>query len=113
MLRIEDKLEQTQAAPQTLREQVDQMLADIPLTLSLGENLNVQPVKLPLFVGAQLGFMAVYPFRLLPMQLPQQNTGAGTTFLRWRKPDRSAMWVTLWQEPIASPATPAHLVDDL
>jgi integrating conjugative element protein (TIGR03761 family) len=27
---------------------------------SLGENLNVPPVKLPLFVGAQLGFMAVY-----------------------------------------------------
>jgi len=28
--------------------------------LSLGENLNVQPVRLPLFVNAQLGFMAVY-----------------------------------------------------
>jgi hypothetical protein len=28
--------------------------------LSLGENLNVQPVKLPLFVNAQLGFAAVY-----------------------------------------------------
>src|SRR5690606_12026827 len=27
---------------------------------SLGENLNVQPVKLPLFVNAQLGFAAVY-----------------------------------------------------
>ena len=25
----------------------------------LGENMNVQPVKLPLFVNAQLGFMAV------------------------------------------------------
>ncbi len=28
--------------------------------MSLGENLNVQPVKLPLFVNAQLGFAAVY-----------------------------------------------------
>ncbi|WP_211460833.1 PFL_4669 family integrating conjugative element protein [Collimonas silvisoli] len=60
MLRIEEKLEQTRATLQTLREQVDQALADVPPALSLGENLNVQPVKLPLFVNAQLGFMAVY-----------------------------------------------------
>ena len=60
MLRIEDKLEQTKAALKGLREQVDQALADVPPALSLGENMNVQPVKLPLFVNAQLGFMAVY-----------------------------------------------------
>jgi integrating conjugative element protein (TIGR03761 family) len=60
MLRIEDKLAQTKASLQTLREQVDQALSDVPSALSLGENLNVQPVKLPLFVNAQLGFMAVY-----------------------------------------------------
>ena len=33
-----------------------QALADVPPALTLGENLNVQPVKLPLFVNAQLGF---------------------------------------------------------
>jgi integrating conjugative element protein (TIGR03761 family) len=60
MLRIEEKLAQTKAVLQALREQVNQALADVPPALSLGENLNVQPVKLPLFVGAQLGFMAVY-----------------------------------------------------
>ncbi|MGR0116452.1 PFL_4669 family integrating conjugative element protein [Ralstonia pseudosolanacearum] len=60
MLRIEEKLEQTKTTLQTLREQVDHVLADVPPALSLGENLNVQPVKLPLFVNAQLGFMAVY-----------------------------------------------------
>lgn len=54
-----------------------------------------------------------YPFTLLPVQLAQQTTGAGTTFLRWRKPDRSAMGVGLWQALIASTATPAHLIDDL
>src|SRR3989344_1369909 len=59
-LRIEEKPEQTKAALQTLREQVDQVLADVPPALSIGESLNVQPVKLPLFVNAQLGFMAVY-----------------------------------------------------
>jgi len=36
------------------------VLADVPPALSLGENLNMQPVKLPLFVNAQLGFAAVY-----------------------------------------------------
>ena len=54
-----------------------------------------------------------YPFTLLPVQLAQQTTGAGTTFLRWRKPDRSAMGVGLWQALIASTATPAYLIDDL
>ncbi|HFJ0421566.1 TPA: PFL_4669 family integrating conjugative element protein [Pseudomonas aeruginosa] len=60
MLRVEEKLAQTKHLLQELREQVDQALADVPPALSLGENLNVQPVKLPLFVNAQLGFMAVY-----------------------------------------------------
>ncbi|USR37563.1 TIGR03761 family integrating conjugative element protein [Ectopseudomonas hydrolytica] len=60
MLRIEEKLTQTKDTLQALREQVDQALADVPPALSLGENMNVQPVKLPLFVNAQLGFLAVY-----------------------------------------------------
>lgn len=60
MLRVEEKLTQTKDSLQTLREQVDQVLADVPPALSLGENMNVQPVKLPLFVNAQLGFLAVY-----------------------------------------------------
>ena len=60
MLRIEEKLADTKTRLQTLREQVDQALAEVPTALTLGENLNVQPVKLPLFVNAQLGFMAVY-----------------------------------------------------
>ena len=60
MLRLEEKLTQTKDSLQALREQVDQALADVPPALSLGENLNVQPVKLPLFVNAQLGFLAVY-----------------------------------------------------
>src|SRR5690606_15990177 len=56
---------------------------------------------------------SAYPFRLLSVHLAQQVTGAGTTFLRWRRPDRSAMGVALWQELIASPATPESLIDDL
>lgn len=60
MLRIEEKLAVTREQLQILRQQVDQALASVPPALSLGENLNVQPVRLPLFVSSQLGFMAVY-----------------------------------------------------
>jgi integrating conjugative element protein (TIGR03761 family) len=60
ILRIEEKLTDTKSRLQALREQVDQALAAVPAELSLGENLNVQPVKLPLFVSSQLGFLAVY-----------------------------------------------------
>ncbi|MGQ5288504.1 DUF3158 family protein [Pectobacterium actinidiae] len=54
-----------------------------------------------------------HPFSLLPVQLAQQTTGAGTTFLRWRSLDRSRMGVGLWEEVLASPATPIGLIDDL
>ena len=37
-----------------------------------------------------------HPFHLLPIELAQQTTGAGTVFLRWRRHDRSAMGVALW-----------------
>src|SRR3546814_14443779 len=54
-----------------------------------------------------------YPFHLLDVELAQQNTGAGTTFLRWRKHDRSAMGVALWQALMASAATPVTMLADL
>ncbi|HCE5826589.1 TPA: DUF3158 family protein [Pseudomonas aeruginosa] len=54
-----------------------------------------------------------HPFNLLPVQLAQQTTGAGTTFLRWRNLDRSSMGVALWEELLASPATPVSLIGDL
>ncbi len=53
------------------------------------------------------------PFDLLPIELAQQSTGAGTTFLRWRNTDRSAMGVALWEALVASPYTPASLIADL
>lgn len=60
MIRVEEKLAQTKTTLKNLREQVDHVLANVPPALSLGENLNVQPITLQLFVNAQLGFMAVY-----------------------------------------------------
>lgn len=54
-----------------------------------------------------------YPFSLLSVGLAQQTTGAGTTFLRWRNADRTAMGVSLWADLIARPSTPASLLGDL
>ena len=54
-----------------------------------------------------------YPFNRLDVQLAQQTTGAGTTFLRWRNLDRSSMGVALWEALLANPATQPSLVDDL
>lgn len=53
------------------------------------------------------------PFDLLPIELAQQSTGAGTTFLRWRNTDRSAMGVALWEALIVTPRTPVTLIADL
>ncbi|MBN9425079.1 MAG: DUF3158 family protein [Burkholderiales bacterium] len=54
-----------------------------------------------------------HPFHLLPVELAQQTTGAGTAFLRWRRHNRSAMGVALWQTLMASAATPVNLLADL
>ena len=54
-----------------------------------------------------------HPFHLLPVELAQQTTGAGTAFLRWRKHDRSAMGVALWEELMASTGTPVNLLAEL
>ena len=54
-----------------------------------------------------------YPFSLLDVLLVPQRTSAGTTLLRWRKKDRSAMGVALWQKLISDPLTPSRLIDDL
>lgn len=53
------------------------------------------------------------PFDLLPAMLAQQTTGAGTTLLRWRSADRTAMGVSLWAQLIDSPRTPMSLVHEL
>lgn len=54
-----------------------------------------------------------HPFNRFPVQLAQQTTGAGTTFLRWRNIDRSSMGVALWEELVASTAMPPALIPDL
>lgn len=54
-----------------------------------------------------------YPFSLLGAQLSLQTTGSGTSFLRWRNPERSRMGVALWQELMSAPSTPERLLAEL
>lgn len=60
MLCIEAKLEDAKQGLQLLRGQTDRVLADVPPALTLGENVSVLPVQIPLFVGTQHGFLAIY-----------------------------------------------------
>jgi hypothetical protein len=55
MLCIEAKLLQIKVPLQLLRHQVDQALAYVQPACFTGENLNVEALKLPLFVNAQRG----------------------------------------------------------
>ncbi|QIA03504.1 DUF3158 family protein [Pseudomonas fluorescens] len=54
-----------------------------------------------------------YPFNLLQAQLTPHMTGAGTTYLRWRNPERTTMGVELWKRCIENKETPNLLIDDL
>jgi integrating conjugative element protein (TIGR03761 family) len=60
MIRIEQKLDDAKSRLQALREQIEGVLANIPSALSISENLNVQPITLPVFTDSQLGFLAIY-----------------------------------------------------
>ncbi len=60
MLQVEERIAHAKERLQVLQEQIDQILKLVPRALSVGENLNVQPVTLPLFIGSELGFLAVY-----------------------------------------------------
>ena len=60
MLQLEDKLLQAKAEMLTLTSQISQVERDLPTQVDVGDNLNIHPVTLPLFIGSQLGFLAVY-----------------------------------------------------
>ncbi|MGV8889363.1 MAG: PFL_4669 family integrating conjugative element protein [Pseudomonas sp.] len=60
MLQLEEKLMQAKEELQALTEQVSRVERDLPTQIDIGDNLNIHPVTLPLFIGSQLGFLAVY-----------------------------------------------------
>lgn len=60
IIQVEEKIATCKTELNTIQEHLDQIMSVLPSTLNIGENLSVHPVKLPLFINAQLGFMAVY-----------------------------------------------------
>jgi len=54
-----------------------------------------------------------HPFALLPVRLIEQNTAAGTTFLRWQHIQTRRMGVGVWRWLLYQPRTPDHLLQDL
>lgn len=60
LLQIEEKVESCQAALKAIDQRLDDVMAKLPATLDISENLSVTPVKVPLFISNPLGFKAVY-----------------------------------------------------
>lgn len=54
-----------------------------------------------------------YPFTLVPVRLTEQNTQAGTQFLRWQLVTDRRMGVGVWAEMMRSPRTPESMLQDL
>lgn len=53
------------------------------------------------------------PYSLLDLRLVQQNTSAGSTFLRWRTRDFSRMGVAVWERQISCTTLPQALREAL
>ena len=60
LLRIEAKLDTARAELHDLRAQLSDALTQAPTALQLGDNLNLEPLQLPVTVNAPLGFLALY-----------------------------------------------------
>ncbi|NWA23982.1 DUF3158 family protein [Pseudomonas gingeri] len=54
-----------------------------------------------------------YPFTRVPVRLTEQNTQAGTQFLRWQQVTDRRMGVGVWAEMMSSSRTPESLLHDL
>lgn len=60
IVQLEEKLLQAKAGMLELTQQLDQIRRDLPTQIDMSDNLNIHPVTLPLYIGSQLGFLAVY-----------------------------------------------------
>ncbi|WP_425273201.1 PFL_4669 family integrating conjugative element protein [Pseudomonas lactucae] len=60
IVQLEEKLLQAKAGMLELTQQLDRIRQDLPTQIDMSDNLNIHPVTLPLYIGSQLGFLAVY-----------------------------------------------------
>lgn len=60
MLRVEEKVESVKNRFAEIKEQLEAVYSHVPPMMSLGENLNLQPVTLQVFASSPLGFLGIY-----------------------------------------------------
>ncbi|MDI9730725.1 AcaB family transcriptional regulator, partial [Stutzerimonas stutzeri] len=52
IIRMEERLEEAKIQMRQIQDQLDSIMAGLPKALSIGDNLNISPVQVPLFVNA-------------------------------------------------------------
>lgn len=60
MLRMEEKLAQSRKKMQMMLDQAKAMFSELPEGIDIGNCLNVQPVRFPLFINVPLAYQGVY-----------------------------------------------------
>ncbi|OLU25475.1 integrating conjugative element protein [Pseudomonas sp. PA15(2017)] len=60
LIRMEERLEKARETISSLQDHVDHLLSQVPPAISIEDNINIQPIKLPLYIGCQLGFIGIY-----------------------------------------------------
>ncbi|MDR0770541.1 MAG: TIGR03761 family integrating conjugative element protein [Burkholderiales bacterium] len=60
IITIEERILKAKEKLAAIKEQVKQVFESIPKQLSISENLNISPARMPLFVFSPLGFQGVY-----------------------------------------------------
>jgi integrating conjugative element protein (TIGR03761 family) len=60
IIQIEERIEKAKFQIASIRDQVKEVIASIPKQLTVSENLNISPARMPLFVNSPLGFQGVY-----------------------------------------------------
>lgn len=56
---LEEKINESDEALKVIDKRLDDVMAQLPSMITIGNNLSIQPVKLPLFISNPLGFKAV------------------------------------------------------
>ncbi|MFZ3205878.1 MAG: DUF3158 family protein [Pseudomonas sp.] len=81
--------------------------------VQFAEQCRVLEVGLKELAQDVLAQVRRHPFTLLPVRLTEQNTQAGTMFLRWQHVATRRMGVGVWAEMVGHPKTPIPMLQDL
>ena len=81
--------------------------------VQFAEQCRVLEVGLKELAQDVLAQVRRHPFTLLPVRLTEQNTQAGTMFLRWQHVATRRMGVGVWAEMVDHPKTPIPMLQDL